>query len=483
MNESISIKEGNIGRRIAPVDKIKVNTTSDDESMWVPSERGNTGVLYASENGIYIASEAGYESSSEVVVRVTEESFYGDNDFDHWNYEVPTDFPDLWDSLTLDDFNVDPLAFDDLFNNKDIWDMDIPDLPDKLDFKMKDLKTKKPKKEKITGIDPVSGNEMAVGLDNFGHLTEQILPTSIAVIRQPSKLKYIEGETILFDGIAVQAYKADGSVWEDENHANGIIPRSELQFPEQIARWNGGIIDYNGEKISYSSTFGIYIQFGRTNEEWEKNIYGHASCYGEKPIYGFMLSTTGRDGYGIAMSLAPFSGSYSIYDGATRQISVSAIEVDGVIVYYGAITYNFNPPPVEGYRYVFSPQPVKMTVEQAARAIIHGEDKESEMAVPVEWSRIGDGQVLSSSFTITVTKKEGGSSGTSDTQAITYNGTRYVANEDMNAEAHYQSGTVWIRGEAKVWSVQDAVAFGLLKPEEEKDGGSDSGSEHEGGHF
>ena len=48
MNESISIKEGNIGRRIAPVDKLKITTASHDESLWVPSERGNTGVLYGS---------------------------------------------------------------------------------------------------------------------------------------------------------------------------------------------------------------------------------------------------------------------------------------------------------------------------------------------------------------------------------------------------------------------------------------------------
>jgi hypothetical protein len=480
MNNTITIKEGNITRRLAPIDKLKVNTTDNKDSMWVPAERGNTGVLYASENGIYIASEDGYEAYSEVVVRVTEESFYGDNDFDHWDYEVPTDFPDLWDSLTLEDFNIDPLAFDDLFNNKDVWDMDIPDLPDKIDFKMKDLKTKKPKKEKITGIDPVSGNEMAVGIDNFGRLTEEILPTSIGIIQLPSKLEYIEGETILYSGINVQAYKKDGNIWQNSKYQGGIIPYNELFFPVTIATLNG-----EQDEIAYSDLLedGVICNSGGVvlHQETERRSVTWTYSGG----IGALWEEDGNLAVFIIASSKPEDTTVNVkvyYDGELIQNDSGTWNKERIYTYNNKTVY-FTFHSFRGWNPGGSRPPG--TSDEIAWTMVYGKKKkkEGEMQVPVQWSRPGDGQMLETSYTIKVkpSGESGGNGGSS--QAITYNGTRYVANEDMNAEAHYQSGTVWIRGEGKVWSVPDAVAFGLLKPEEEKDGGSDSGSEHEGGHF
>lgn len=527
MNESISIKEGNIGRKIAPVDKLKINTEGDNESLWVPAERGNTGVLYASENGIYIASEDGYESYSEVVVRVTEESFYGDKDFDNWNYEVPTDFPDLWDSLTLDGFNIDPLAFDDLFNNKDVWDMDIPDLPDKLDFKMKDLKTKKPKKEKITGIDPVSGNEMAVGLDNFGRLTEQILPTSIKIIKPPKKLVYNNGDNIIFSGLVVQAYTANGNIWTDDSYPNGIIPINELYFPVTVA--NGGSV--NGSKKVTSKISKSNIIIGNSAVEKNSELYkGEISVYITRTYTGANVYATTlyrniqREGYnnpGDMLIILVASPTPFILTETTHYDLVNPDFDDGDRSYSYTRTceYTYNNKTVywicvpiwfvggfEGEYYTggtYSPSDSNLPLHMSetvggaldnspsspyrkdAWTMLYGD---IGMEVPVQWSRPGDGLPLNDSFNITIGDgrsdwSEETSEKPEETQAINYNGTRYVSNEDVNAEAHYQSGTVWIRGEGKVWSVQDAVAFGLLKPEEEKDGGSDSGSEHEGGHF
>jgi hypothetical protein len=482
MNESVSIKEGRIGRRIAPVDNVKIDTVEGDTSLWVPAERGNTGVLYVSENGIYIASEDGYESYSEVVVRVTEESFYGDKDFDHWDYEVPTDFPDLWDSFTLDDFNVDPLAFDDLFNNKDKWDMDIPDLPDNLDFKMKDLKTKKPKKEKITGIDPVSGNEMAVGLDNYGHLTEEILPTSIGIINLPSKLEYIEGETILFSGISVQAYKKDESVWQNNKYVGGIIPFGELFFPVTIAVLSEGEYAYSDlspDGVACNGE-GVILERHGTQHIIESFSGGVGCLWNSANAVANAVQVTIASSHPedtVITIIQYYKGEF------IRQSTKSTAKSSSFT--YNNKTVFFSSSNIGGPWEQSGTRP-KGKIEHIAWTMVYGEmmKKEGEMQVPVQWSRPGDGQVLETSYTIKVKSNgESGGSSAEETQAINYNGTRYVANEDMNAEAHYQSGTVWIRGEAKVWSVPDAVAFGLLKPEEEKDGGSDSGSEHEGGHF
>ena len=88
MNETVTIKEGGLTRRLAPIDKLKINTTDNKDSTWVSAGKTNTGVLHASENGIYIASEEGYEAYSEVIVRVTKDSYEGD---DGNTYEVSVD--------------------------------------------------------------------------------------------------------------------------------------------------------------------------------------------------------------------------------------------------------------------------------------------------------------------------------------------------------------------------------------------------------
>jgi hypothetical protein len=52
-----------------------------------------------------------------------------------------------------------------------------------------------------------------------------------------------------------------------------------------------------------------------------------------------------------------------------------------------------------------------------------------------------------------------------------------VANDDLNAEAHYASGTVWNRNTGAIYNIRDAVALGMLIP---ADG---NGSQHVGGDF
>jgi hypothetical protein len=295
----------------------------------------------------------------------------------------------------------------------------------------------------------------------------------------PSKLDYIEGETIQFGGLAVQAYTADGNVWTVNNHPNGMIPFGELFFPETIAHG-----EYEEEYTSDLGTYSLNSSF----------IIGEP--------------TVGKFGWTGTLSKGIFykdSGSWIEVVAASKTPGGVAVSrtyynmgIDGPIVETESFTANNEFTHKDKTVYFYSgswgltggpgdvPYMPGINKPWAAWTMIYGEDisREGTMEVPVQWFRPGDGQMLSTSYTIHVTKDGSGSGGSAEeTQAINYNGTRYVANEDMNAEAHYQSGTVWIRGEAKVWSVPDAVAFGLLKPEEEKDGGSDSGSEHEGGHF
>jgi hypothetical protein len=200
-----------------PTDILKVDNTDSTDSLWMPQDNANYGTLYASENGIYIAARDGYDAYSEVDVRVTFDDF-SDLDFD--------DLDSTWDLDSLDDLVIDEDLdideFDDLFNNEDLWD----DPFDKIDSSFDD---------RVKGIDPISGNEYAVGLDENGFLDEYLLPEKIRIVKPPNKLTYVHNETIDYTGIVVMAFSADGNVWKNEQYPEGIIPFEELIFPTKIA--------------------------------------------------------------------------------------------------------------------------------------------------------------------------------------------------------------------------------------------------------
>ena len=89
-------------------------------------------------------------------------------------------------------------------------------------------------------------------------------PASIKIINNPTKTQYTSGERIDLTGISVQAYKADGSVWQNSKYLNGIIPLSELICePSTI---NAQSINSNAE---YAGDLNGYSPILCTSEESE----------------------------------------------------------------------------------------------------------------------------------------------------------------------------------------------------------------------
>lgn len=91
-------------------------------------------------------------------------------------------------------------------------------------------------KDPSTGGD---GNEYSVSVDDDGMLTEKVLPSKIKIETLPTKLSYLEGETIEMTGSIVKAYKKDGTIWESDGYAEGIIPIEELALDPNIASGGG----------------------------------------------------------------------------------------------------------------------------------------------------------------------------------------------------------------------------------------------------
>ena len=378
MSEGIHILEGGLTRKLSPIDKIRTNTSDGNGSIWVPDSKTNTGVLHASENGIYIASEDGYEAYSEVIVRVTKDSFDGDTSFEDWDYETPDMDLENWDPETIEDFENDPEAFDDVFNNEDEW----KDINKPIDTKFKD--------DKISGIDPVSGNPIEVGLDENGFLTEKTLPSAIKIEVPPTKTEYSEGDTIDFTGIKVFLLDANGEHFTSEEYPTGEIPFEELMFPVTIIEGSGeeSTIRTDGEGINVIELHG-FIEQDPNNPDHIWTSYG---TIGENrirtsnPVIGAILYFT-RYGQNIyAASNKNNLGSLWINIVGGGNMATIAPASSKLIRKY----------PVSEY-YSFVPESTNDPENINPESL----PAESGLDVPVQWIR-SDGEILEDNFSITI---------------------------------------------------------------------------------
>lgn len=378
MSEGIHILEGGLTIKISPVDKIKTDTTDGNGALWVPNSKAVTGVLHASENGIYIASEDGYEAYSEVIVRVTKDSFDGDTSFEDWDYETPDMDLDNWDPETIEDFETDPEAFDDVFNNEDEW----KDINKPIDTKFKD--------DKISGIDPISGNPMEVGVDENGFLTEKTLPSAIKIEVPPTKTEYSEGDTIDFTGIKVFLLDANGEHFTSEEYPTGEIPFEELMFPVTIVEGSGeeGTIRTDGEGINVIELHGfieedpdypdhIWTSFGTIDGHYIRT---------SNPVIGAILYFT-RYGQNIySASNKNNLGSLWINivgGGALATMAPASLKL--VRNYVASEYYSFVPESTS--------DPENINPESLP--------SESGTDIPVQWIR-SDGEILEDNFSITI---------------------------------------------------------------------------------
>lgn len=370
------------------------------QSIWMPKDDMRTGTLYATENGIYIATKDGYDAYDKVVVRVTDDSEWGeiypDNDYGRWDEE------------TLDDYLLDPDGFDETFNDPAKWD----DPSEDLDYTYGE--------DGITGIDPDTGNEAMVNLDENGFLNEEVLPSSISITKLPNKLTYKDGETISFSGIEVTAYTEDGNVWTNSKYPNGIIPMSELIFPVKIAdasqateeKRTSGLVD---EPFSLGSPTG-YCKFKSGGTTYEYNL----SFITDAPlITGFKKQ--GISGVGVRAIVATDDQTdtlcYQYRVKATRggisdetittetpSIANNTYTYKNKTVYYTSITHT-----IQSHNYETDVPFQSDSTEAIAWTMMYGDVIGGTQTIPVEWNRYGDGLTLEDSFEITVSPGSGNS--------------------------------------------------------------------------
>ena len=404
MSKAVSISEGGKGRIFPQTDKLKVNNVGGGNSLWLPEDEVVTGTLYADENGIYLAENDGFSCYDTVVVRVEDET---DPDDPDWELDPDELDEDVWDEESLEEFQEDPEAFEEKFNDKEKWKAEKA----KKEKSQKIKKVKSLKPSKITGIDPVDGNPYQVGVDSEGNLTKEMLPSSIHIVVPPWKREYENGEEINFYGMHVYLLDKDGHPFKTEKYPTGEIPFEELLLPVTIAEGDGKTERKDFYDITCNCASGDYIK----NEAKTDTYSGYESWLaieGEGPFYivGFLYHSSSTD-YTGGYIVSPKEFTYlftAVQNGHERANRTDT--ADTYTVSRGGKTYTLASTGRLSYQTDFNPTtnaPLNDITDGSKRedyflAAIYGEQsEESGNIIPVQWMR-SDGEMLEDKFGISI---------------------------------------------------------------------------------
>lgn len=252
-----------------------------------------------------------------------------------------------------------------------------------------------PTDQGVTGTDPTTGQQVSVGVDPTGKLTETVVPAEIRVETPPPKTEYIHGEAINYSGIVVHAYSVTGQDM-------GAVPFNELVFPvttadvQQTEGWTNdaglnALMLYYTPHVDYNEDT-VYL----SDRILGKDGYGYRATYGGGGPATVLVTRYKNFNYGASMtsneaaanmysdSVAPSPWSQT-KSGWVRSGSSSSIIRPGSFS-----TMSFSDVLADVPESTVNPTTVDPSTLHAAQIL------------PVLWTRPGDNVVLQTSFSISV---------------------------------------------------------------------------------
>ena len=319
---------------------------------------------------------------------------------------------------------------------------------------------------RITGKDPNldPNNDYAAGLDENGNLTKEMIPSAIHIVVPPRKRKYLDGETINFDGIHVYLMDGNNHRYTDSNYPTGEIPFGELIFPVTIAEGGGGG-NYHGhgsitgEEI-YSTDFtaseGVYIGL---------NDNAYVSVWTQ----GATIRIARVGGNYIVASESAFPVVW-FSNGLIDSTSVGTGYYPESYIYNGkTVYYNICHPPFrqewENNQGLIPENDFPISgAKSIAWEMIYDSDA-SDNVIPVQWMR-SDGEILEDTFSIEIVSEEepvpepepdpwGGYAD------VSWGGHHYNINRRIVPQVHYANGYCWQEGTSE-YTVEQAASMGWL---------------------
>ena len=342
MSTNITIQEGGKEYQFS-VASMRTDVDGGGTCLWVPPGGGNVKRKHITKNGIYVAGDEGYYAYSVVTV------------------------------------NVD--------RNKG-----------------------------VTGRSTTDGKEHHISVNpETGELEDTVVPTEIRVVVQPDYVgPYYGGDTITVEGMVVNAFGADGAYYD-------YIPLSDLFFPVlrvpniefQDYMWYEGMTYY--KSTGAQANLGILKDYGLG---WDLRYVSAYIPTGMRFIIG---SDTGNGFVVCAISLEPFSSGLR-YGKADASIATSypypntsagsygSVNYSGTTYYYGFMTVSAQGVAAWEMHKLIDRALGDNVTSYARKAVeaCYGPNARGggNMAVPVKWSRPGDGEVLSTNFVVEVRNRE-----------------------------------------------------------------------------
>jgi hypothetical protein len=241
------------------------------------------------------------------------------------------------------------------------------------------------------------GKEHYVDVDDDGKIRDTIVPTSIGITKPATNLTYGNGAYIVFDGTVV-ALNADGTAWtSNSNYPSGIIPNNELTLSDTVADIN---------KVVHADddypTGAFYVSDGSLfTVNWQSDDGDNYVIV--PPLVKIVSMYNGSGDQNIVcISNDPFTCVYQKYRGGS-------VVIEGTV---NAVQYQYNG---QTYYYTNSrwhdPAPV-VTIQSnsytdlipdAFAAAINGRAVgENGQPITLSWARPGDGEVLKTTYYISV---------------------------------------------------------------------------------
>lgn len=259
------------------------------------------------------------------------------------------------------------------------------------------------------------GNEYNYNTDGSGNIVETKLPSSIEVTTLPRFTTYFNGATIGKEGMVVKAYYGDGTEY-------GIINNDEITLnPTQAAydAKSGITIDLEDTSI---------LQFPANNPIVVSEVSGSYNMPSPNSVNGYVYDVSGSGVVYVVhcqdntssshnmewLSKAPFTlkrgwGEIGkVVPNETINVSLINDEYAGDYYLARAGTSREEPPfPVNPFANGF------YTPNDFARQIWADGERQAGMTqtITVSWPRPADGEVLTTTFEITVTASSGGGTG------------------------------------------------------------------------
>lgn len=257
------------------------------------------------------------------------------------------------------------------------------------------------------------GDDVAKTTDG-GTTTEQKLPNSIVVDVPPTKTVYSDGQTIDYTGMVVKAYTRSGQLWTDASHPNGIIPISELTLPATIAHADQGGASFDLDTGSFSQPIPLSgvatFAYTQTNVPI-RNTYTWTPVNGaamvimrnteRSTVLLFAAKQAGEVGLWRRVLIDESTGEQRTeFDYTTASNSYTH---GGRTVYYARASFGHGNAGIDILvNPVVSNYGDNSHEQEAAWTAIYGEISGGTQAVPVQWNRPYDSELLETSFSITV---------------------------------------------------------------------------------